>query len=43
VNGQPITNMDDVMRLYQQFSSAERVLVDVQRQGRNETLYYDMR
>jgi len=43
VNGQPITNMEDVMRLYQQFGSAERVLVDVQRQGRNETLYYDMR
>ena len=43
VNGQPITNMDDVMRLYQQFGSAERVLVDVQRQGRSETLYYDMR
>ncbi|HYT86820.1 MAG TPA: PDZ domain-containing protein, partial [Burkholderiales bacterium] len=43
VNGRPITNMDDVMRLYQQFGSAERVLVDVQRQGRSETLYYDMR
>ncbi len=43
VNGQPITNMDDLMRLYQQFGSAERVLVDVQRQGRSETLYYDMR
>src|SRR6266699_3716974 len=43
VNGQPITNMDDVRRLYQQFGSAERVLVDVQRQGRSETLYYDMR
>jgi general secretion pathway protein C len=43
VNGQPITNMEDVMRLYQQFGSAERVLVDVQRQGRSETLYYDMR
>jgi len=43
VNGQPLTSMDDVMRLYQQFGSAQRVLVDVQRQGRNETLYYDMR
>src|SRR6267142_1734133 len=43
VNGQPLTNMDDVMRLYQQFGSAQRVLVDVQRQGRSETLYYDMR
>ena len=43
VNGQPLTNMDDVMRLYQQFGTAQRVLVDVQRQGRNETLYYDMR
>jgi general secretion pathway protein C len=43
VNGQPLTSMDDVMRLYQQFGSAERVLLDVQRQGRSETLYYDMR
>jgi len=43
VNGQPLTSMDDVMRLYQQFGTAQRVLVDVQRQGRNETLYYDMR
>ena len=43
VNGQPIANMDDVMRLYQQFGTAERVTVDVQRQGRSETLYYDMR
>jgi general secretion pathway protein C len=43
VNGQPLTSMEDVMRLYQQFGTAQRVLVDVQRQGRNETLYYDMR
>ena len=43
VNGQPVSSMDDVMRLYQQFGSAERVLLDVQRGGRNETLYYDMR
>ncbi|HEY6241410.1 MAG TPA: type II secretion system protein N [Burkholderiales bacterium] len=43
VNGQALTSMDDVMRLYQQFGSAQRVLVDVQRQGRSETLYYDMR
>jgi general secretion pathway protein C len=43
VNGQPVSSMDDVMRLYQQFGSADRVLVDVQRGGRNETLYYDMR
>jgi general secretion pathway protein C len=43
VNGQALTSMDDVMRLYQQFGSAQRVLVEVQRQGRNETLYYDMR
>ena len=43
VNGQALTSMEDVMRLYQQFGSAQRVLVDVQRQGRNETLYYDMR
>ena len=43
VNGQPLTSMDDVMRLYQQFGTAQRVPVDVQRQGRSETLYYDMR
>ena len=43
VNGQALTSMDDVMRLYQQFGTAERVTVDVQRQGRAETLYYDMR
>jgi general secretion pathway protein C len=43
VNGQALTNMDDVMRLYQQFGTAQRVLVEVQRQGRSETLYYDMR
>jgi len=43
VNGQALTSMDDVMRLYQQFGTAERVTVDVQRQGRSETLYYDMR
>jgi general secretion pathway protein C len=43
VNGQPLTNMDDLMRLYRQFGSAERLLVDVQREGRSETLYYDMR
>jgi len=43
VNGQPLTSMDDVMRLYQQFGTAQRVLVDVQRQGKSETLYYDMR
>jgi general secretion pathway protein C len=43
VNGQALASMDDVMRLYQQFGSAQRVLVEVQRQGHNETLYYDMR
>jgi general secretion pathway protein C len=43
VNGQALTSMDDVMRLYQQFGTAQRVLVDVQRQGKSETLYYDMR
>jgi general secretion pathway protein C len=43
VNGQSVSSMDDVMRLYQQFGSAERVQVDVQRGGRSETLYYDMR
>ena len=43
VNGQALTSMEDVMRLYQQFGTTQRVLVEVQRQGRNETLYYDMR
>lgn len=43
VNGQAVSSMDDVMRLYQQFGSAERVQVDVQRGGRSESLYYDMR
>jgi general secretion pathway protein C len=43
VNGQALTSMEDVMRLYQQFGTAQRVLVEVQRQGRSETLYYDMR
>lgn len=43
VNGQPVSSMDDVMRLYQQFGSADRVQVDVQRGGRSESLYYDMR
>jgi general secretion pathway protein C len=43
VNGQALTSMEDVMRLYQQFGTAQRVLVEVQRQGRPETLYYDMR
>jgi general secretion pathway protein C len=43
VNGQALGSMEDVMRLYQQFGTAQRVLVEVQRQGRNETLYYDMR
>jgi general secretion pathway protein C len=43
VNGTALTSMEDVMRLYQQFGTAQRVLVEVQRQGRSETLYYDMR
>jgi general secretion pathway protein C len=43
VNGQALSSMDEVMRMYQQFGTAERVTVDVQRQGRAETLYYDMR
>src|SRR5207247_9291074 len=43
VNGQPLTSMDDVMRPHQQFGTAQRALVAVQRQGRSETLYYDMR
>jgi general secretion pathway protein C len=42
-NGQVLNSMDEVMRMYQQFGTAERITVDVQRQGRAETLYYDMR
>ncbi len=42
-NGQVLNSMDEVMRMYQQFGTAERITVDVQRQGRSETLYYDMR
>src|SRR5262249_32302983 len=43
VNATALTSMEDVLRLYQQFGTTQRVLVEVQRQGRNETLYYDMR
>src|SRR5260221_727962 len=43
VNGQALTSMDDAMRLYQQFATAPRGLVEVQRHGRNGTPYYDMR
>jgi general secretion pathway protein C len=42
-NGQTLNSMDEVMRMYQQFGTAERITVDVQRQGHTETLYYDMR
>jgi len=42
-NGQALSNMDEVMKMYQQFGTAERITVEVQRQGRAETLYYDMR
>lgn len=42
-NGQALSSMDEVMKMYQQFGTAERITVDVQRQGRSETLYYDMR
>ena len=43
VNGQALQSVDQVMQMYQQFSTMGRVVVEVQRQGRTESLYYDMR
>jgi general secretion pathway protein C len=40
VNGQPVNSVEDVMRLYAQFSSASNVQIDVRRAGRNESLFY---
>ena len=42
INGQPLSSVEDVMRLYRQFGSAERLAVEVQRGGRPETLYYEV-
>jgi len=43
VNGQPINNMDEVMRLYQQFGSAREVNVEVLRAGVPQTLHVTLR
>jgi general secretion pathway protein C len=42
VNGQPVNNMDEVMRMYQQFSSENQINVEVVRAGKSETLQYDV-
>lgn len=42
VNGQPVNNMDEVMKMYQQFGNSSQINVDVMRGGRNETLHYDI-
>jgi general secretion pathway protein C len=45
VNGQPINNMDEVMRVYQQLGGLERagdISVDVSRGGKSETLQYQL-
>jgi len=43
VNGQPINNMDEVMRLYQQFGSVKEVNVEVLRAGVPQTLHVSLR
>ena len=43
VNGQPINNMEEVMRLYQQFGSASEVNVEVLRGGAPQTLRVTLR
>jgi general secretion pathway protein C len=42
VNGQTVNSVEDVMRLYAQFSSASNVQIDVRRAGRNESLRYNL-
>lgn len=42
VNGQPVNSVEDVMRLYSQFSSASNIQVEVRRAGRNESLVYNL-
>jgi general secretion pathway protein C len=45
VNGQPVNNMQDVMRLYQQLGAqgAAQVNVQVRRAGKTETIQYNIR
>jgi S1-C subfamily serine protease len=45
VNGSPVNNMDDVMRLYQQLGGLEQagsVSLEVTRAGRPENLHYQL-
>lgn len=44
VNGQPVNTVEDVMKLYQQFSTggASQVSVDIRRAGKNESLQYNL-
>lgn len=44
VNGQSVNTVDDVMKLYQQFSAAgtSQVSVDIRRAGKNESLQYNL-
>jgi general secretion pathway protein C len=45
VNGQPVNTMQDVMKLYQEFTSsgASQVRIDVRRAGKSESLQYNIR
>jgi general secretion pathway protein C len=42
VNGQTVNNMDEVMRMYQQFGNESQINVEVVRAGKSETLHYDV-
>jgi len=45
VNGQPINNMDEVMKLYQQLGGIDKVgsvAIEVTRGGRTESLQYNL-
>ena len=45
VNGQPINNMDEVMKLYQQLggvNQASTVAIEITRGGRSESLHYNI-
>lgn len=40
VNGQPINTAEDAIKLYQQLANLSSVQMDIQRGGKNESLYY---
>jgi general secretion pathway protein C len=40
INGEPINNAEDAMRLYQQMSTVSAVQLDIQRGNKSETIYY---